>query len=156
MSEVKKKESFTHFAQVLAEGQSTENDDEVWYVSNASDHMTPKREWFTTFEEVPEGDWSVGELDGSQHWVRGRGNIKIQRKLGLQWEDGVLENVLYAPALRRNLFSLGRAVKQGNSASFGGTDCTLRNSEGAEMLTGTGHGGLFKLNVRVMPPELSC
>jgi hypothetical protein len=68
MSEVKKKESFTHFAQLLAEGQGVEGDDEVWYVSNASDHMTPRREWFTTFEEVPEGDWSVGELDGSQHW----------------------------------------------------------------------------------------
>lgn len=62
MSYVKKKESFTLFAQVRAEGEENVNDADIWYVSNASDHRTPKREWFTTFEEVPEGDWSLEEL----------------------------------------------------------------------------------------------
>lgn len=149
------KESFTHFALVGEGGEDA--DDEVWYVTNASDHMTFKREWFTTFEEVAEGEWPVREVDGSRHWVLGRGNIKIQRKLGLHWEDDVLEHVLYAPALRHNLFSLGRAVKQGHSASFGGDECTIRNSDGVEMLTGgTAHGGLFHLHVRVLPPNLSA
>lgn len=67
-----------------------------------------------------------------------------------------IKNVLYPPALRKNLFSLGRAMKQWNSARFAGGFCTVRNSEGVEILNGSGHAGLFKLNVRVMPPELSC
>jgi len=115
--------------------------------------MTPKIEWFTTFEEVLEGVCSVGELHGAQLWVRGRRKIQILRKRRLQWEDGVLENVLHAPASWKNLFSPGRMVKQGNCGSFDGVKCVLRNSEGVQILTGLGHGGLFKLNTET--PEES-
>ena len=43
-------------------------------------------------------------------WVRGRGNINVLPKLDGDWEDGVLENVLYVPDLKKDIFSMREAM----------------------------------------------
>lgn len=43
----------------------------------------------------------------------GRGTILIKRLVNNEWLDGKLENVLYIPSLRRNLFSSGVCTEKG-------------------------------------------
>ena len=70
--------------------------------SGASFHMTPIREWFSTFQH---GNWGAVALgDDRPCDIKGMGTVRIEM------HDGVVRdllNVRYVPHLKRNLISLG-------------------------------------------------
>ncbi|UYV60728.1 hypothetical protein LAZ67_1002045 [Cordylochernes scorpioides] len=81
--------------------------------SGATDHMTFRREWFSTFEEIPEGVHPVCLGDGKKIYANGKGNIDILSYVDSQEINATLLDVLYIPELETNLFSISTATKHG-------------------------------------------
>ncbi|UYV67002.1 hypothetical protein LAZ67_4003628, partial [Cordylochernes scorpioides] len=81
--------------------------------SAATDHMTFRREWFSTFEEIPEGVHPVCLGDGKKIYAKGKGNIDILSYVDSQKINATLLDVLYIPELETNLFSISTATKHG-------------------------------------------
>jgi hypothetical protein len=78
--------------------------------SGAGSHMTSFRGWFISFEERPIGQISVMLGDDSALDVLGIGSINVKTTEGRVLK---MENVLYVPVLKKNLFSLSQlAVKK--------------------------------------------
>lgn len=51
--------------------------------------------------------------DGSTCDVKGRGTIYIQKYVNGNWIDGRIDDVLYIPSLKKNLFSTGAVTQKG-------------------------------------------
>ncbi|UYV79406.1 hypothetical protein LAZ67_17002496, partial [Cordylochernes scorpioides] len=81
--------------------------------SGATDHMTFRIEWFSPFEEIPEGVHPVCLGDGKQIYAKGKGNIDILSYVDSQEINATLLDVLYIPELESNLFSISTATKHG-------------------------------------------
>lgn len=85
---------------------------DIWILdSGASKHMSFRRKWFIDLDESYRKTVSLG--DDSVCKVMGCGTILIKRLVDNEWLDGKLENVLYIPSLRRNLFSSGLCTEKG-------------------------------------------
>jgi hypothetical protein len=80
------------------------DDSDKWYVdSGTSDHMTNQKEWFVDYKNfyvhLP-----VRIGDGKHIMAVGKGNINIHTYVNNKWIKGYLENVLYVPDIKVNLF----------------------------------------------------
>ena len=74
---------------------------EAWFTdSGASEHMTNKLEWFTSFTPLPEGLHMVQIANNTKLWVRGKGDILIQCLVDGHSYKGILRDVLYVPRLK--------------------------------------------------------
>ncbi|CAI6375693.1 unnamed protein product [Macrosiphum euphorbiae] len=77
--------------------------------SGARDHMTNRKEWFVDYKH-----FDVHSLvrigDGKHIMAVGKGNINIHTYVDNKWIKGYLENVLYVPDLKVNLFSYGACL----------------------------------------------
>ena len=90
---------------------------EIWITdSGASCHMTYHREWFHTF--IPANGAPVVLGNNETCNIKGSGTILVQRYVSAQWVSGKIENVLYVPNLRKNLFSVGVCTTKGFSIIF--------------------------------------
>lgn len=93
---------------------------DVWLTdSGASRHLTFRKEWLTDFREEKDGTTvSLGDNEACE--IIGRGNVLIKKLVDGVWCDGVIEDVLYVPKLRKNLFSVGVCTKKGLEVRFRG------------------------------------
>lgn len=90
---------------------------DVWLLdSGASKHMTNRREWFSELRQSRGESIKLG--DDATCQVEGTGTILIQRYVDGKWESGRLEDVLYIPTLRKNLFSVGVCTQKNHSVTF--------------------------------------
>lgn len=74
------------------------NDNDVWFGdSGAGDHMTGRRDWFTSFEELPPS--AIEVILGDDHILpaTGVGLIKVKQSDG---SPNAMKRVLYVPNLR--------------------------------------------------------
>lgn len=78
--------------------------------SGASKHMSFQKHWFSKLNETNE---TVCLGDNSMCEVKGRGTIYIQKYVNGKWIDGRIDDVLYVPDLKRNLFSIGVITQKG-------------------------------------------
>lgn len=79
---------------------------EVWLTdSGASRHITSRREWFTEFKPTSGEFIRLG--DDGECEISGSGKILIKKLVGNEWFQSSIEDVLYVPKLRKNLFSVG-------------------------------------------------
>lgn len=79
--------------------------------------MTDRREFFNTFALVT-SYWPVKGIADSLCQVKGIGDIQIRTRIGGEWNDGKLNDVLYVPGLRTNLISVGAAADRGVISTF--------------------------------------
>lgn len=97
--------------------------EDIWIMdSGASSHMTYRREYLSSFEIINDGS-SVIMGNNQVLTVEGKGTVYIKKLVEGHWCDGRIENVLFIPKLKRNLFSEGiitkkgmKVVKQGDTA----------------------------------------
>jgi hypothetical protein len=91
------------------------NDEDIWILdSGASAHMSFRRDFFTNFIEYNSNDKYVKLGDHKCLQVKGKGNIYI-KKINMygEWEENIVEDVLYIPQLKKNLFSEGVLTYKG-------------------------------------------
>lgn len=98
---------------------------------------TFRRDWLHDFTEDNAESITVG--DGKTCKVAGHGTIHIRRKIGNQWLNGSIENVLYVPSLSRNLFSVGACTKIGYDVIFT-DDLVTISKDGVPMAYAVSHG----------------
>lgn len=80
-------------------------DSDIWHGdTDATEHMTDRREWFSIFKPAPQDIWYVAVADDRRLPVRGTGTVKI---IQTQEKACTFQGVLYVPHLRKNLFSIG-------------------------------------------------
>jgi len=85
--------------------------DEWTMDSGASAHMCYRRDFFVTFTESFNSNVMLGNEMSVE--VKGRGTINIQKLINGQWLNSTINDVLYVPDLKRNLFSEGILTKKG-------------------------------------------
>lgn len=85
-----------------------------WFTdSGASSHRTFRQEWFSEFHATSGDTVSLGD-DGECN-VTGIGTINVQSLVNGIWEDSVIEDVLFVPRVKKDLFSVGVCATKGFS-----------------------------------------
>lgn len=99
------------------------NSEEKWIMdSGASAHMCYRRDFFSIFEEFKSKVW-LGNNQSLE--VQGKGTIRIRKLIDNKWQNATINDVLFVPELRKNLFSEGaitnkgmKVVKEGSRAEI--------------------------------------
>ena len=90
---------------------------DIWLSdSGASRHMSFRKDWFTDLTPCALAHVMLG--DGTPCEVRGTGIVHMERLVNGKWIPGRIENVLYVPDLKKNLFSVGTCVRKGFKVVF--------------------------------------
>ncbi|KAJ4718340.1 Retrovirus-related Pol polyprotein from transposon TNT 1-94 [Melia azedarach] len=123
----------------LVADEHTDHND-VWILdSGASYHICPRREWFTTYEQVDGGNISMA--NSSICKAVGTGSIKIRTHDG---KFCTLNNVRHVPLMTKNLISLSMLDNKG--FSFQGEGGVLHVCKGSNVvLKGVKRGTLYFL-----------
>ncbi|KAJ4719824.1 Retrovirus-related Pol polyprotein from transposon TNT 1-94 [Melia azedarach] len=123
----------------LVADEHTDHND-VWILdSGASYHICPRREWFTTYEQVDEGNISMA--NSSVCKAVGIGSIKIRTHDG---KFCTLNDVKHVPLMTKNLISLSMLDNKG--FSFQGEGGVLHVCKGSNVvLKGVKRGTLYFL-----------
>lgn len=79
--------------------------------SGASAHMSHCREYFSNLKEVENANVILGNNQTLP--VKGKGVVKVQKLVNNKWCDATINNVLYVPDLKKNLFSEGVVTEKG-------------------------------------------
>lgn len=97
---------------------------DVWILdSGASRHLTFRREWFVEFNSCVNENIMLG--DNGMCEVEGVGTVLIRKLIDGQWFSSKIENVLYVPKLRKNLFSVGVCTSLDYRVSFCGGEVKI-------------------------------
>ena len=87
---------------------------EIWYLdSGCSNHMTSHREWLIHFDKSRKSQ--IRFDDNKIIQAKGTGDILIRRKDGNQ---AMIKDVLYVPATKSNLISIGQLIEKGFSMNL--------------------------------------
>ncbi|KAJ4726144.1 Retrovirus-related Pol polyprotein from transposon TNT 1-94 [Melia azedarach] len=123
----------------LVADEHTDHND-VWILdSGASYHICPRREWFTTYEQVDGGNISMA--NSSVCKAVGIGSIKIRTHDG---KFCTLNDVRHVPLMTKNLISL--SMLDNKSFSFQGEGGVLHVCKGSNVvLKGVKRGTLYFL-----------
>ncbi|RWR98958.1 integrase core domain protein-like protein, partial [Dinothrombium tinctorium] len=104
----------------------SEKPNDNWYLdSGATEHMTSRRDWFTTFEPILNKSHSIRLGDNHEVFAKGKGTVTIHAIVGNEWTPHQMLNVLYVPELKKNLFSIGATTDKGVECRFKGNRVTL-------------------------------
>jgi len=115
----------------------------------ASYHVTPHKDFFTTYKTGDFGTVKMGNSSSSE--IAGIGNVQIQTSAG---NTLTLEDVRHVPDLRLNLLSGVALDKQGYGNQF--SNGTWKLSKGS-MIVARGHicGTLYKTHVKICTDSLN-
>ncbi|KAL0385104.1 UNVERIFIED_CONTAM: putative late blight resistance proteinR1A-4 [Sesamum radiatum] len=101
-----------------------ETGDATWYIdSAASNHMTYNKGAFQKLDESFKTNVKLG--DNHIVKVEGKGSVAINIRKGTR----IINDVMYIPNLRTNLFSVGQMMEKGYTLQFGGDSCTIYDNK---------------------------
>jgi len=118
--------------------------DNGWYVdSEATKHMSNRKEWYERLEAV-DASSSVTLGDNSKCAVKGKGAIPIQTAEG---STRALQNVLYIPNLCKNLLSVSAMTKQKMKVEFDEAEVLIKDkTQGDKVIArGVERNGLYRI-----------
>lgn len=126
---------------------------EVWITdSGASRHITYRRDWFSVFRSDQGETISLG--DDGECEVKGSGTILIEKFVDNQWQEARIENVLYVPKVRKNLFSVGVCTNKGFDVLFKG-QCVVIKRDNQIVAQGIKQNNdIYRLLIRVRAPQV--
>lgn len=91
---------------------------DVWITdSGASKHITHRREWFTSYQQLENGG-SIFLGDDKECKVIGKGTILIDSYVKGKWCSAKMEDVLHVAQMKKNLFSVGVCTSKGFEVFF--------------------------------------
>jgi hypothetical protein len=113
---------------------------DVWITdSGASKHITFRKDWFAELKPCHGEKIALGD-DGLCE-VKGIGTIRIKKFINGSWLDAIIENALYVPDIKKNLFSVGVCTSRNYSAFFSGQSVEIFRgqelmAQGAKQING--------------------
>lgn len=129
----------------------SESDIDTWILdSGASAHMSHRRDYFCELVDYGQnsGDTTVRLGNKKELVVQGRGNILINRCVNGKWEQSILQDVLYVPELRRNLFSEGMATRKGYVIIKKNNEALILKNNIVVMSATLKQNNLYELNIK--------
>lgn len=101
---------------------------EVWLMdSGASRHITYRREWLENYEPVMGKEIQL--RDNGVCSVHGTGTVRIQKLVDSKWYPSVIEDMLFVPDIRKNLFSVGVCTSKGFNVTFRGQSVSISKED---------------------------
>lgn len=144
-----KQQHFTKSNAFMGDSHYVINTEEKWILdSGASEHMTLHREWFNTFRNFHEPT-KVKIGDGTILNAIGEGNIDVLMQTQDGWKRKFLQNVLFVPKLKVNLFSATTAMDKGYEMYSNKNICKFIRDGKFEAL-GYRNGNLFEMKMKVL------
>jgi hypothetical protein len=131
--------------QAFIANSTTSSNDENWVMdSGASHHMTSNRDLFTTFTNF---DKPTSVELGNNHiiYAEGRGTIQMELEVKNRRMNGTLTDVLYVPKLRKNLFSIGKAISKDLTLQIQQNEATIYNRR-KPVMQATKRNSLYFIN----------
>ena len=113
------------------------------YDSGASHHMSPKREDFINYVEIPEKPLTAANKEIFS--AVGMGDMIVSIPNGDKEAKIKLTRVLYMPALGFTLISIGRIDEAGHYSTFGGGKCEIQTGERKTIGTVPKSGGVYRV-----------
>jgi hypothetical protein len=95
------------------------------YDSGASRHMSPFCERFLTYQLIKPRP--IVGADKSVFYTVGTGDLRIEVPHGESSTPIILQDALHAPNIALTIVSIDRICKAGNSVTFKGDNCTIKN-----------------------------
>ena len=124
--------------------------DESWILdSGASQHMTNKKNWYSSWKPLQE---PINVIVGNDAKIpaEGLGNISFLASTG---EKKQLTDVLYVPKIKRNLLSIAAITDRGLKVNFKRTKAQIVDSTRKLVGKGVRRNNLYKLNAFVATAE---
>lgn len=152
-SEKKQHRGAAFVGEVLAATNSeTQQLSAEWYLdSGASQHMSPRREWFVNFKELSTPK-PVRVGTGEVIFATGKGEIDFLAHDGVKWVKNYLSEVLFVQKLKYNLFSLSSALDKGLNLASNEHTYFLKRKDSV-VAVGDRHGNLYKMRIKTCTPE---
>lgn len=136
----------------IGEVMSAELDEDSWIADcGATNHMAKKIEWYTSFTKFQKPLQVCMGNDSTMNAL-GTGTIYFEAFVDGEWKLCHMDNVLYTPEGRRNLFSVSSAMDKGLDFHSSKDKCEFRNN-GIVKACGIRSGNLLKMLIRVKKPE---
>uniref|UniRef100_A0A6G1SJN1 Retrovirus-related Pol polyprotein from transposon TNT 1-94 n=1 Tax=Aceria tosichella TaxID=561515 RepID=A0A6G1SJN1_9ACAR len=99
-------------------------DTDSWVIdSGATKHTCNRHEWFKNYESINE---SIEVADRQCIKAIGQGTVVLNTSVNGRKVKMYLNNVLHAPGISRNLFSIGAAAKRGAIFDFNEQKCVIK------------------------------
>jgi gag-polypeptide of LTR copia-type/Integrase core domain/GAG-pre-integrase domain len=134
---------------------ASEEDKYKWIIdSGASNHMTPHREMFTTYECFNGNDLEIKLGDHSKIYAKGKGTIEMELNVNDKQITGTISNVLHVPELRTNLFSIDKALSRNLTIEWAPNKATFLHKK-LPIMTASKRGTMFFINGSVIRPEVN-
>ena len=138
------------FSEALVAGESGDTD--LWIAdTGASHHMTKSKDFFVSYAAFPEPK-PVTLGNHKLMLAYGQGNIQIETLVNNEWKKYYLKDVWYTPDVVKNLFSVPTAADKGLEYWLDQRSCRITKN-GETVVVGKRHGGLYKLILKVIPPQ---
>jgi hypothetical protein len=98
-----------------------------WNVnSSATQHMTFKQEWFTTYKRISPKRVFMG--DDTILEAIGKGNIKATMQMGGKLTHATITQVLHVPKMKNSLISVSKLIFEGFKMEFDKDGCKVNNA----------------------------
>jgi hypothetical protein len=92
--------------------------------SGASRTMCSNQKWFQQYSPLTK-DIPVILGDNSAIQGVGQGHVHVRMRAGNEWNEVILQNVLYVPDLHGNLLSISHLTSRGANVRFAGQSCQI-------------------------------
>ncbi|CAD7080035.1 unnamed protein product [Hermetia illucens] len=127
---------------------------DVWITdSGASRHITYRWDWYSEFESSSGESISLGGNGVCE--VTGTCTVLIDRLVNGKWCKARIENVLYVPKIRKNLFSVGVCTDKGFDVLFKGKLVTI-NLDGEAFDVGVQQDNqIYRMLFKVRKPSVA-
>ena len=129
---------------LFAAHNCTTNSSDCWYIdSGASHHVTSRRDWFKSLEDITTRKILMG--DNNPHEAVAKGDISIHTSVCGEQSRGLIRDVLYVPGIKTNLLSVSQLTQQGLLVEFLKMKCYIKK-DGVVIAEGALERNLYKLS----------
>ena len=149
-SESSQQQNEALFGEALVAEESGDTD--LWIAdTGASHHMTKSKDFFVSYTAFSEPK-PVTLGNRKLMLAYGQGNIQIETLVNNEWKKYYLKDVWYTPDVVKNLFSVPTAADKGLEYWLDQWSCRITKND-ETVVVGKRHGGLYRLILKVIPPE---
>lgn len=108
--------------------------------------MTYRREWLIDYKSV------TGEVVslGKECIVNGKGTVLVKKLIKGQWKDAKIEDVLYVPQIKKNLFLVSACAKKGYCVTFKDRTVFLKKDNEIQAVGYKQENDIYRLLFKVM------